>query len=794
MPVDNTSPAIAMPIMALRGIVAFPGMMLNIDVGRKKSIKAVTVAAETDRHIFLITQRTLAVEMPAASDLYKVGCVCKIKQILKTPEGVKILVEGLYRASILRLETGGSYLAGTLERLYDRPITNREVYIETLLRRIRTEFARFANVSHIIAPDVTMTVETSGDLGYLCDFIASSVPAPFDDKQYVLEQTNPVTRAKILIEMLSKERQITEIDNRIGEKTRMQIDDNQREYYLKEQIRAINEELYGEDDDGEEYFRKIASLNAADSVKERLNAEAHKLSKLPQGSHDGAVLRTWLDTCIDLPWDTYTTKPVKLDRAERILDRDFYGMKRVKERILEMLAVYALNPDIKGQIICLAGPPGVGKTSIGKTIAECMGRSFARISLGGMHDEAEIRGHRKTYVGAMAGRVMSAIKQSGSSDPLILLDEIDKLGSDYKGDPSSALLEVLDPEQNSTFCDNYIEIPYDLSHAVFITTANSLETIPAPLLDRMEVISLDGYTREEKFHIAKKHLVSKQLSRHALKPQQCRITDGALYSLIDFYTREAGVRKLERSIASLCSKATRKIATGKETRVILKDSDLEKLIGTKKYRPESILPHDEVGIINGLAWTAVGGEIMQLEVVTMKGSGKVELTGSLGDVMKESATAAVTYVRANAEKYGIDEEFYKNRDIHIHATEAAVPKDGPSAGITITVALISALTGREVRRDIAMTGEITVRGRVLPIGGLKEKSMAAYRGGVNTVFIPKENIPDLDEVDDAVKAHIKFIPAEFADEVINAALLPLDTAEEKLNIPQKVATFSAVSQ
>lgn len=775
MPLDNGSTVLAMPVMALRGLVAFPEMLLTIDVGRKRSVKAVSVAADTDRLIFLVTQKDISADEPKQSDLYKTGCVCRIRQVLKSPDGgIKLLVEGLYRASLTKLEAGGSYLAGIVTRLYDKPVKNREVYIESLLRRVKSEFERYSAVSGLTAKDVVMTVATGGDLGYLCDYIAFNVPAPFDDKQYVLEQLSTVSRAKILIEMLAKERQITEIDNRIGEKTRKQIDDNQREYYLKEQIRAINEELYGSDDDIEEYYTAIEKMDADDKVKERLAAETAKLSKMPQGSHDGAVLRTWLDTCIALPWNKRTAAPLDIAKAEKVLDRDFYGMKKVKERILEMLSVYALAPDITGQILCLVGPPGVGKTSIGKTVAECMGRKFARISLGGMHDEAEIRGHRKTYVGAMAGRVISAVNQAGSSDPLILLDEIDKLGNDYKGDPSSALLEVLDPEQNGTFCDNYIEIPYDLSKAVFITTANSVGTIPAPLLDRMEVISLDGYTREEKFHIAKKHLVPKELKRHALDNKLCRFTDGTLYALIDFYTREAGVRKLERVIASLCGKAAKKIAMGVEKRVTVKESELEKLIGKRKYRPEGIPENDEVGIINGLAWTAVGGEIMQLEVVTMHGSGKVVLTGSLGDVMRESATAAVTFVRSNAEKYGIDADFYKNLDIHIHATEAAVPKDGPSAGITMATAIVSALTGRKIRRDIAMTGEISVRGRVLPIGGLKEKSMAAYRGGVKTVFIPKDNVPDIDEADDAVKAAVHFVPVAFADEAIDGALLPIE--------------------
>ena len=766
-----------LPLLALRGLVQFPGMMLTFDVGRKKSVKAITAAMEANQRIFLVAQKDMSVDDPKADDLYRMGCVSRVRQVLKMPDGgVKVLVEGLYRAEHHEFTDRGSYLVATAVPCEDKPIKNRAIYIETMVRRIRNEFEKYAEVSSNINPEIMMTAATSGDLSFLCDFIAFSVPAPFDDKQFVLEQLSPVNRAKILLEMLSKETEITLIDNKIGEKTRHQIDENQREYYLKEQIRAISDELYGDDsaDEIDEYYAKIDRLEADNSVKEKLRQEVSKLAKMPQGSHEGTVIRGWLDICLALPWEKSTDAVVDVIRAAKILDRDFYGMKKVKERILEMLSVYALAPDITGQIICLAGPPGVGKTSIGKTIAECMGREFVRISLGGMHDEAEIRGHRKTYIGSMPGRIISAIKQAGVKNPLILLDEIDKLGSDYKGDPSSALLEVLDPEQNHKFCDNFLELPFDLSHVVFITTANDKGMIPAPLLDRMEVIDLDGYTREEKFNIAKKHLTLKQIKRHALNGRNCRITDGALYGLIDYYTREAGVRKLERSIASLCSKAAKRIASHEAERVTVKETDLEKLLGKRRYRPEEILERDEVGIINGLAWTAVGGEIMQMEIAALKGSGKIELTGSLGDVMKESAVAAISFVRANAARYGIDEDFYKNNDIHIHATEAAVPKDGPSAGVTITTGLISALTGREVRRDIAMTGEVTIRGRVLPIGGLKEKSMAAYRGGVKTVFIPKENIPDLDEVDETVRANVEFIPVSYVSDIIDAALISHD--------------------
>ena len=762
------------PVLPLRGLVAFPNMLLTFDVGRKMSVSALNAAMDTNQLIFLVAQKDIAVDEPKENDLYDMGCLCRIRQVLKLPDGgVKVLVEGVCRATYSALTMGSKYMVARISRCDDLPVKNRAIYVESLVRRIRSEFEKYVTVNPNIAPDVVMTVATNEELGYLADFIAFSIPAPYDDKQYVLEQLAPVNRAKILLELLSKERQITEIDNRIGEKTRRHLDDNQRDYYLKEQIRAINEELYGVDegDENEEYYSKIDALDADDSVKEKMRSEVVKLAKMPQGSHEGTVVRGWLDVCLELPWNKVKPVAVDVKRAEKILDRDFYGMKKVKERILELLSVYALAPDIKGQIVCLAGPPGVGKTSIGKTIAECMGRDFARISLGGMHDEAEIRGHRKTYIGAMPGRIINAIKNAGTSNPLILLDEIDKLGSDYKGDPSSALLEVLDPEQNHTFCDNFLEIPYDLSRAVFITTANDISTIPAPLRDRMEIIELGSYTREEKFRIAKKHLLSKQLERHGLSGKTCRISDGALYGIIDYYTREAGVRKLERTIASLCSKSAKCIASGESDKVSVRDTDLERLLGKRKYRPETILKNDEVGVINGLAWTAVGGEIMQMEVAAVKGTGKIELTGSLGNVMKESATAAVTFVRANAAKYGIDEDFYKNMDIHIHATEAAVPKDGPSAGVTITTALVSALTGREVRRDIAMTGEVTIRGRVLPIGGLKEKSMAAYRGGVKTVFIPAENIPDLDEVDETVKENVKFIPVDRVEDIIKCALV-----------------------
>ena len=761
-----------MPVLALRGLVVFPGTVLSFDVARKKSVAAVKYAAEHGGLLYAAAQREVFVEDPKEEDLYPIGCVVRVRQVLKISDNtVKVLVDGLYRAKADAVSFG-AFLSAGITRLEDKPVKNRPVYLESLIRRIRTQFEKYVEVYSNMAPDVVMQVAVSDDVGKLADFIASSVPAPYDDKQYILEQTDPVRRAKILIEMLDKEREIGEIDRRIGEKTKAAIDENQREYYLREQIKAISSELYGDDtaDEIDEYHMKVEALNADSSVKEALHKEVNKLAKMPGGAHEGTVVRGYLDTCLELPWNNYTKVSADIKRAAKILDRDIYGMNKVKERILEMLSVYALAPDIKGQIICLAGPPGVGKTSIGKTVAECMGRKFARISLGGVHDEAEIRGHRKTYIGAMPGKIIDAVRRAGSGNPLILLDEVDKLGSDYKGDPSSALLEVLDPEQNGTFTDNFIEIPYDLSHTVFIATANDLSTVPAPLLDRMEVIEIPSYTREEKLNIAKYHLVRKQEQRHGLNGRTFKITDGAIYSLIDFYTREAGVRRLERTIAALCRKSAKLIAEGSEKRVTVNAETVEKMLGHKRYKPEQILSRDEVGIINGLAWTSVGGEIMQLEVAVMEGTGKIELTGSLGDVMKESAMAAVSYVRSNAERFNIDTEFYKKLDIHIHATEAAVPKDGPSAGVAITTGLVSALTGRAVKRDVAMTGEVTIRGRVLPIGGLREKSMAAYTGGVKTVFIPADNVADLEDVDDIVKQNVSFIPVSFVDEIIEKAL------------------------
>ena len=778
----NKETIATLPMLALRGLVAFPGVMLHFEVGRKKSIKALNAAMEKGQKIYLVAQKNVFDEDPDEEGLYEIGCVAKICQILRLSDNnVKVLVEGLYRAKRLAVNNINGHFIADVTPITDAPIRNKKLYIEALARKIRTKFDFYASKGLKLAPDIAATVASTEDIGFLADFITFNIPVPVDDRQFVLEQENPVRRAKLVLELLDKESEIIDIDRKIGEKVKSQIDDNQREYYLREQIKAINYELYGdtEEDEIEEYHSKVEALNAKVEVKEKLKTEISKLQKMPQGSHEATVVRGYLDTCLALPWDTCKNISTDIFRAEKILNRDFYGMDKVKERILELLSVYTLAPDIKGQIICLVGPPGVGKTSISKTIAECMGRDFARVSLGGVHDESEIRGHRKTYIGAMPGKIINAIKSAGSSNPLILLDEIDKLGSDYKGDPSAALLEVLDGEQNATFTDHFMDMPYDLSRAVFITTANTKATIPEPLKDRMEIIELTSYTREEKFQIAKEHLVYRQIKNHGLDKRKCKITDEAIYDIIDFYTREAGVRKLERCLATVCRKTAKAIASGEKKSLLVNSKVLALMLGKRKYTAEEILSTDEIGIINGLAWTSVGGEIMQLEVSVLEGSGKLELTGSLGDVMQESAKAAVSYVRANAEKYGIAQDFYKTRDIHIHATESAVPKDGPSAGVAITTALVSALTNRPVKRDVAMTGEVTIKGRVLAIGGLKEKSMAAYRAGVKTVFIPKMNEPDLEELDKKVVDNVTFIPCSSVDFIIENALCKAEKEEMK---------------
>ncbi|MBR5682302.1 MAG: endopeptidase La [Ruminococcus sp.] len=760
--------------VAMRGLVAFPKMVMHFDVSRSKSMAAVERSLKEGGKLFLVTQHEAYIDNPKASDLYKVGVVAEIKQVLKLPDNVmKVLVEGIYKANLVRLIDDGEVLKAEVKHTptYSRAKFD-EVEAEALMRSIKDVFERYASFFPKMPKELLSSIMTQDSPLKLFETVTFNCNLNYRDKQTLLEETNIINKLSVLFACLTSEVEILELENLINEQTKNSIDKGQKEFYLREQLRVIQEQL-GEDE-GEEafgYINDIMDLKLDEKSKEKLLKEADKLTKLPPASQEAFVIKNYLDTVLDLPWGKYTKAKLSMDKAEAVLEKDHYGLKKVKERILEFLAVHMLNPEIKGQIICLAGPPGIGKTSIAKSIAKAMGRKYARVSLGGVRDEADIRGHRKTYVGAMPGRVITAITQAGSANPLILFDEIDKLCSDIKGDPSSAMLEVLDSEQNYAFRDHFIEVPFDLSKAVFITTANNVSAIPAPLLDRMEVIELPSYTAEEKFHIAKEHLVPKQLKEHGLKASQLKIADDAINELIQYYTKEAGVRSLERCIASLCRKTAKKIAADEIKRTTIKAKDLNGLLGIRKYTGDLSSKKDQVGVVNGLAWTSVGGVLMPIEVLIMKGTGKIEVTGSLGDVMKESSKIAVSFVRSIAEKYKIDPDFYKDKDIHIHAPEGAVPKDGPSAGVTMTTALLSALSGIKVRSDVAMTGEITLHGKVLPIGGLREKTMAAYKAGIKRVIIPVENKPDLEEVDQVVKDAIEFVFASDLKDVFDAALI-----------------------
>ncbi len=762
-----------MPMIALRGLVIFPSVQLHFDVGRAKSLAAVNEAMARDRLVFLAAQKDLCDDDPAPDAVYEVGCVTRIKQIIRLPDnGMRVVAEGLFKAKRLRILSDDPVNIAEVEPINDKIGRGSAMLRAALMRTLKDEFENYAAENRKISPDVILYVASNNDFWAISEYIAANVPFTYEVKQKVLEETNPLKRLEYVISNLKNETELLKLEHEIEHKVHESMDENQRDYYLREQMKVISEEL-GEDEDPEEeaeqYRKKIAALLANDNIKERLNKEVNRLLKMPSGSHEATVVRGYLDTCLELPFGIKTKEKHDINAARKQLDRDHFGLEKVKERIIEVLAARALAPDIKGQIICLVGPPGVGKTSIAKSVAACMGRNYARISLGGVRDESDIRGHRKTYIGSMPGRIIEAVKQAKSQNPLILMDEIDKLGSDFRGDPSAALLEALDPEQNVEFHDHFIELPFDLSDVFFIVTANSTDTIPAALLDRMEVIELSGYTREEKFSIAKKHLLKKQLARHGLTSKTCKISNDAIYCLIDNYTREAGVRNLERNIASLCRKAAAKIVGEKETCVCIKASNIKDFLGNFKFKPESYALKNQVGVVNGLAWTSVGGEMLQIEAAVLKGSGKVILTGSLGDVMKESATAAISYIRSRSGIFNLDQNFYKDSDIHIHAPEGAVPKDGPSAGITMTVALLSALTNTPVKGSVAMTGEISLRGRVLPIGGLKEKTMAAYKYGMKTVVIPKANEPDLDEIDKTVKENLSFVTVESIDEVLPIA-------------------------
>ncbi len=767
-----------MPVVALRGLVVFPGMFIHFDVGRSKSMTAVKEAMSGNREVFLVAQKDIAVEDPEQADLYEIGVIATVCQTLKISgkaDGpVRVAVEGLRRARLVDLMNGKRSLHGVVMPMEDKPTRGAsKEYEQALVRHTKDLFEEYSSVAPQLPQDMNISVLRENDPGKLADYIAGNIMLDYQDRQKILENLQYVRRLEDVCVMLSKESRLLMLEADIQDKVQNQIDDNQKDYYLREQLRVISEELGGGADELDEYRSKIEALKADDEIKDKLLKACTRLEKSAPQSPEAAVERNYLDVCLALPWGKYSKDNLNIAHARKVLDNDHYGLKDVKERILELLAVRKLSPDITGQIICLSGPPGVGKTSVARSIARAMGREYVRISLGGVKDEAEIRGHRKTYIGSMPGRIMDAVQKAGVSNPLILLDEIDKLSSDYKGDPTSALLEVLDPEQNSTFRDHYIELPFDLSRVLFITTANLSQNIPAPLQDRMEMIELGSYTAEEKFHIAKNHLVKKQIKRHGMTSADLRIADDAIRAMIEGYTREAGVRKLEQKIAAVCRKAAMKVAEG-SGKITVKAGDLNEYLGNPKYLRENLAGKNEVGVVNGLAWTQVGGEMLTVEAAVLEGSGKLELTGSLGDVMQESARAAVSCIRAMADKLAIDKDFYKTKDIHIHVPEGATPKDGPSAGVTMATALLSALSGVAVRGDVAMTGEITLRGRVLPIGGLREKSMAAYIAGVKTILIPADNLGDLDEVVDVVKQNVQFIPVRTAEAVWAQALESTD--------------------
>ena len=762
-----------LPVVTLRGLVVFPKMSLHFDVGRKKSIDALRAAMEDNQRILLVTQHDSGVNDPTAEDLYDIGVIGNVKQMIRIPNtaNFRVVVEGVQRASIISIAQEKPYIKAIADVLDEMPYEDSPRN-NAYARALKNEFEAYASMVSKISNEVISKILSIDDIGELADYICGNTFFDYKDKQKILEELNPKKRIEDLIIMLNKEIITLEMEDEIQEKLKQEIDKSQKEYYLREEMKVIADQLGdGEDpiSEGEEYKEKISALACTDDVKQKLLKEVDKLMKMPPGSHEGTVVRTYLDKCLEIPFGKYTKDSINLDKARRVLDKDHYGLDKVKTRIVESLAVLRRNPSFSGQIICLYGPPGVGKTSIVKSLASAMNRQYVRVALGGVHDEAEIRGHRRTYIGSMPGRIIDAIIKSGVMNPIVLLDEIDKLGNDYKGDPSSALLEALDPEQNNSFNDHYIDFPVDLSRVLFITTANDTSTISAPLYDRMEVIELNSYTIEEKFQIAKKHLVKKELKKHNIAAKEFKITDGAIYSIIEEYTREAGVRLLEKQIAVLCRKASVALESGVKVFKV-NEKNLSDYLGVKKYIKDFASKENQVGTVNGLAWTSVGGTMLPIEVSAVDGTGKIELTGSLGDVMKESARTAVSYVRSRALDYGIDTAFYKSKDIHIHAPEAAIPKDGPSAGLAITTALVSELTGIPIKANVAMTGEISLKGKALPIGGLKEKSMAAYKAGCDTVIIPKENEKDLAEISEEVKTAVNFITVTKFDEVMPVAL------------------------
>jgi len=772
---ENTTMTIVnVPVLAMRGLTIFPNMMLSIDIEREISVRALERSMESGEDIFLVAQREIGTVAPNEEDLYTIGVLSTVRQILRISDrAIRVLMQGKKRAVLKRLWQTTPYLRGNVEVLEERkPRVSRDK-LEAMLRQTFANAHDYYEMLPKSNEELLAIVADNRDPGYVADYITQNVNFRYQDKQEILEELRPIPRLQRVNELLCRETEIIALEQEIEGKVRQRFGDMQRDNILREQLQVIRRELGEVDEDNEtdSYRKKILELKLPEEIEAKLLKEVSRLAKQSFGSAEGSVLRNYLDVCLEMPWNNETKERVSVSAARKILDHDHYGLDKVKERILEFIAVKQMNPEAKGQIICLVGPPGVGKTSIAISVAKALNRKLSRLSLGGVHDEAEIRGHRKTYIGAMPGRIIEAITRSGSMNPLLVLDEIDKLGSDHRGDPASALLEVLDAEQNSSFRDHYLEIPVDLSKVMFITTANTTSTIPRPLLDRMEVIELSSYTDEEKVQIARRYLLPKQMKEHGLDGRKLSVTDDAIRAIIDGYTRESGVRKLERQCGKLCRKAAMLLVEGTVKRVYVTDKNLTDYLGIVRYSKPNLISKEEVGLVNGLAWTEVGGELLEVEVNVMDGTGKLELTGNLGDVMKESAHAAISCLRSRTAALGIAPDFYKTKDIHIHFPEGAVPKDGPSAGIAITTAVLSALTGRKVRCDVAMTGEITLRGRVLAIGGLKEKTMAAYRNGIKTVIIPKDNVKDLEEIDQTVRAGLRFVAADVIDTVLAEALV-----------------------
>lgn len=770
---NDTPNIVELPVLPLKGLVVFPDMILHFDVGRKRSKAAVEAAMLNNQEIFVTTQKLTSVNRPKLDDVYKVGVICNITQIVNQQEDIiRVTIQGKYRGILKEITTDTNCLFAKVEEVPRSEITDSEKG-DALVRAAKNVFEQYISITPSFSTDYLYKLSLCKDSSEIADYIASNIITDYTNKQTILNIFDIEARLEALIELLLEEINVIEIENDIVEKARQNIEKNQRDYFLREQLAVIQEELGEQDNpesESEEYKKKILDLHLDEEIEKTLLKECAKLQKMGYSNQEATVIRTYLDTCLDLPWNKFTTDKLEIHKVRKSLDKEHYGLNKVKDRIIEQLAVKILNRKNNSQIICLVGPPGVGKTSIAQSIAKAIGKNSARIALGGIHDEAEIRGHRKTYIGSMPGRIINAMRSAKSMNPLIILDEVDKLGQDYKGDPTSALLEVLDSEQNSTFVDHYLEIPFDLSNVMFITTANDLSLIPAPLRDRMDIIELPSYTREEKLNIAKKHLIKKQLELNGLDKTQFKISSKGIYSLIDYYTREAGVRSLERTIASLMRKSAVKILMEEVDSVSITDKNVQEFLGAYKFTDDTKSKRNEVGVVNGLAWTSVGGTLLPIEVALMPGKGNIQLTGSLGEVMQESAKIAITCIRTMSEKYIINNDFYRKNDIHLHAPEGAVPKDGPSAGVTMATAIFSALTNMPVRSDVAMTGEITLRGKVLPIGGLREKSMAAYRNGMKTVIIPYDNIKDLEEVDDVVKEKVEFKPVKHITEVLEIAI------------------------